>query len=135
MAKKKQVIIVVGNVGREPEQRNSQKGTNMTTFSVATEAALPGQDGKPQTIWFDVVTTGKQAEFAAKYIHAGDLVMVEGALQPVRIYTKQDGTAGASLSLWAKPMGLDILQSKNPAPNGNGASEAPVEATEEELPF
>ena len=135
MAKKKQVIIIVGNVGREPEQRNSQKGTPMTTFSVATEAALPGQDGKPQTIWFDVVTTGKQSEFVAQYVHAGDLVMVEGALQPIRIYTKQDGTAGASLSLWARPMGVDILHSKNSA-NGNGAAEgAPAEATEEEFPF
>ena len=135
MSRKKQVVIVVGNVGREPDQRTTQKGTAMTTFSVATEAALPGTDGKAQTIWFDVVTTGKQAEFAAKYLHAGDLVMVEGALQPVRIYTKQDGTAGASLSLWAKPMGVDILQSKNPSPNGNSAAEAPVETSEEELPF
>ena len=81
----------------------------MTTFSVAVDAALPAQDGQPATVWFDVVTTAKQAEICAQYLHKGDRVLVEGKLQPVRLYTRQDGTAGASLSLWAVPMGVVML--------------------------
>ncbi len=128
MAKHFQKFIITGNLGREPEQRTSQKGTAMTTFSVATEAALQGADGKPATLWVDVVTTGKQAEFCAQYLHQGDKVLVEGKVQPPRTFTRQNGEAGASLSLWAAPMGVTILQSKNGGNgNGNAASEGVFE--------
>jgi single-strand DNA-binding protein len=127
MSKTYQKLIVVGNLGRDPEQRTSSKGNPLTTFSVAVDAALPAQDGQPATVWFDVVTTAKQAEICAQYLHKGDRVLVEGKLQPVRLYTRQDGTPGASLSLWAVPMGVVILT--------NAPAHEEDEADPSEIPF
>jgi single-strand DNA-binding protein len=127
-----QKIILVGNVGRDAEQRTTQKGGTMTTFSLAVEGALPGQDGQPATLWFDVVTTGKQAEICAQYVKKGNRVLVEGKLQPVRLFNRQDGTPGASLSLWAAPVGVTLLGGAN---GGNGQAEAAPAAEEDELPF
>ena len=126
MSKTYQKLTLVGNLGRDPEQRTSSKGNPMTTFSVAVDAALPAQDGQPATVWFDVVTTAKQAEICAQYLHKGDRVLVEGKLQPVRLYTRQDGTAGASLSLWAVPMGVVMLTNSAE----RSASDAPAHEAE-----
>jgi single stranded DNA-binding protein len=118
-------LTIVGNLGRDPEQHTSSKGNPMTTFSVAVDAALPAQDGAPATVWFDVVTTGKQVGICAQYLHNVDRVLVEGELQPVRLYTRQDGTAGASLSRWATPMGVVILTNA-PAHDEDGGEDSEI---------
>ena len=100
-------IIIVGNLGRDPEMRYTPQGTPVTTLSVATNRRWTNADGTPgeETIWFRVSAWGKQAEVCNQYLSKGRQVLVEGHLKPdpetggPRIWTRQDGTAGASFEV------------------------------------
>ena len=102
-------IIIVGNLGRDPEMRFTPSGQAVTNFNVATNRQYTGNDGQPvkETIWFRISTWGKQAEICNQYLRKGSKVLVEGRLVPdkdtggPRIWTKQDGTAGASFEISA----------------------------------
>ncbi len=100
-------IIIVGNLGREPEMRYTPAGQAVTTFSVATNRQYKGADGNQvkETIWFRINVWGRQAETCSQYLKKGSKVLVEGRLtaDPAtggpRIWTGQDGTARASFEI------------------------------------
>ena len=101
-------IIIVGNVGREPEMRYTPTGQPVTSFSVASNRSYTNQQGEKvdETIWFRVSAFGKLAETCNQFLHKGSKVLVEGRLTPdkngsPRIWTRQDGTAGASYEVTA----------------------------------
>jgi single-strand DNA-binding protein len=102
-------IIIVGNLGRDPEMRYTPSGQAVTNLNVATSRQYTGSDGNQvkETIWFRVSAWGKQAETCNTYLKKGSKVLVEGRLVPdaatggPRIWTKQDGTAGASFEISA----------------------------------
>lgn len=102
-------IIIVGNLGREPEMRYTPGGQAVTNFSVATNRQYQGTDGNmvKETIWFRISVWGKQAESCNTYLHKGSKVLVEGRLQPdpatggPRIWNRQDGTPNASYEVTA----------------------------------
>ena len=104
-----QKIIIVGNLGRDPEMRYTPSGQPVTNLSVATSYRWTDQEGQQQerTTWFRVSVWGKQAETCNQYLSKGRQVLVEGSLQPdpatggPRIWTRQDGTAGASFEVRA----------------------------------
>jgi single-strand DNA-binding protein len=104
-----QKIIIVGNLGRDPEMRYTPQGTPVTNLSVATNRKWTSADGTPgeETIWFRVSVWGKQAETCNQYLSKGRQVLVEGRLRPdpatggPRIWTRQDGTSGASFEITA----------------------------------
>ncbi len=97
-------IIIVGNLGKDPEMRYLASGQAVTNFSVATNRQYTGSDGQPvkETIWFRVAVWGKQAESSNQYLKKGSKVLVEGRLTPdpatggPRLWTRQDGTAASS---------------------------------------
>ena len=103
-------LIIVGNVGKDPERRYTPAGQAVTSFSVATSRQYTSSNGEQvkETIWFRVSTFGKQAEVCNTYIKKGSKVLVEGRLTPdkatgnPRIWTKQDGTSGASYEVTAQ---------------------------------
>jgi len=101
-------LIIVGNVGREPEMRYTPSGQAVTTFPVATNRSYTTQNGEAvkETIWFRVTTWGKQAETNKQYVKKGMKVLIEGRLTPdkdgnPRTYTKKDGTTSASFEVTA----------------------------------
>lgn len=102
-------IILVGNLGRDPEMRYTPSGQSVTNFSVATSRKYTGSDGNlvDETIWFRVSAWGKMAVNCNEYLHKGDKVLVEGRLVPdkatggPRTYTRQDGTTAASFEVSA----------------------------------
>jgi len=105
-----QKIIVVGNVGRDPEMRYMPDGTAVTSFSVATSRRWNDrQTGQPvdETTWFRVSAWGKRAEVANQYLSKGSSVLVEGRIKPdpntggPRLWTRQDGSVGASFEITA----------------------------------
>lgn len=104
-----QKIIVVGNLGSDPEMRYMPDGTAVTNFSLATNRRWTGQDGQPQeeTTWFRVSVWRRQAETVNQYLSKGSKVLVEGRLRPdpqsggPRTFTRQDGTVGASFEVTA----------------------------------
>jgi len=102
-------IIIVGNVGKDPDMRYTPSGQAVTSFSVATSREYKDASGEQvkETIWFRVSTWGKTAEICNQYVKKGSKVLVEGRLTPdkatggPRVWTKQDGTAQASFEVTA----------------------------------
>ena len=76
-------VIIVGNLGQDPEARFTPQGTAVTNLSVATNESWKNQNGDLQdrTEWHRVVIYGKMAETASQYMKKGQMVYVEGRLQ------------------------------------------------------
>ena len=137
-----QKLIIVGNLGRDPEMRYMPDGTPVTTLSIATSRKWNNPDGSKgeETTWFRVTAWRKTAEIAAQYLTKGQQVMIEGRLTPdkatggPKIWTRQDGTAGASFEVTADR--LVLLSSRGEVGGAPGAAEAPEEyEVEGDIPF
>ncbi len=104
-----QKIIIVGNVGKQPEMRYLPSGQAVTSFSVAVNEQYTASSGEKvkRTIWYRVSTFGKQAETCNEYVKKGMSVLVDGRMTAdattggPRIWTKQDGTPGTSFEITA----------------------------------
>lgn len=85
-------VIIVGNLGKDPEVRFTPGGRAMARFPVATSEKWTDQDGNRQerTEWHNVVVWGKQAETCGQYLAKGRQVFVEGSLRS-RQYDDKDG--------------------------------------------
>jgi single-strand DNA-binding protein len=82
-------VILVGRLGRDPEERTTVNGTRMSNFSVATDN-YNGSNGEKTTEWHRVVVFGKTAEQCNQYLRKGRLVCVEGSLK-TRTWEKSPG--------------------------------------------
>lgn len=100
-----QKLIIIGNLGRDPEMRYSVEGKPVTNFSVATSREY---NGEKETTWFRVSVFGKQAESCNQYLEKGSKVLVEGRLSPdkvtgsPKVWTKKDGSCGSSYEMTAE---------------------------------
>ena len=95
-----QKLIIIGNLGREPETRYTPAGEPVTAFSVATSRKF-GDTG--ETTWFRVNVWGKQAESCSQYLHKGSKVLVEGRLKAEPpVFQKKDGTWASSYEVTAE---------------------------------
>jgi len=76
-------VILVGNLGQDPEARFTPQGTAVTNLSVATNESWKDQSGeiKEKTEWHRVVMYGRMAETASEYMNKGQMVYIEGRLQ------------------------------------------------------
>lgn len=84
-------VILVGNLGKDPEVRFVQSGQAVCTLRIAcTERRKDGDEWKDHTEWMDVVTFGKTAENAGQYLQKGRQVYVEGRMQ-TRQYKDKEG--------------------------------------------
>ena len=99
-----QQIIIIGNLGGNPEMRYNANGKAVTNFSVATNRVY---NGEKETIWFRVSVWGNQAEACNTYLRRGSKVLVEGRLTAdtqtggPRIWTANDGEPRASYEITA----------------------------------
>jgi single-strand DNA-binding protein len=95
-------VIVIGNLGRDPEKRYTQDGRPVTRFSVAATTRRRERDGEwaDHTEWFSVTVFGRQAETLAERVTKGVRVYVEGRLES-RQYEMQNGNKGFSLDVVA----------------------------------
>jgi len=85
-------VMLIGNVGTEPEMRFTPSGNPVTSFRLATNRFYTGPDGerKQETEWFTIVAWKKQAESCNQFLTKGQRVYVEGRLQ-TRSWEGQDG--------------------------------------------
>jgi single-strand DNA-binding protein len=76
-------VILVGNLGRDPEVRSLPSGQPVASFSIATSRRWKDRDGnrQEQTEWHNIVCFGKQAEIAGQYLTKGKQIFVEGRIQ------------------------------------------------------
>lgn len=85
-------VLLIGNLGKDPELKATPSGQSVARFSVATTETWKNPQGEKQskTEWHNIVVWGKQAEIAEKYLRKGKQVMIEGRIQ-YREYTDQAG--------------------------------------------
>jgi single-strand DNA-binding protein len=85
-------VILLGNLGRDPETRYTTGGDAVTNLRIATTEQWKDKNGEKQerTEWHTVVLFGRQAEIAGEYLKKGRSVYIEGRLQ-TRKYTDKEG--------------------------------------------
>jgi single-strand DNA-binding protein len=135
-------LIIVGNLGKDPEMRYTPAGQAVTSFSVATSRQYNNQQGQQvkETIWFRVSVFGKQAESCSQYLKKGSKVVVEGRLNPdpvtggPRTFTRQDGTNGASYEVYANTVRFLSSRTESSAPGSEEAAPAELSG-DADIPF
>ncbi len=136
-------IILVGNLGRDPELRYTPQGTPVCSFSMATNERRKDKSGEMQdhTTWFKVTLWNRQAETAAQYLQKGRPVYIEGRLR-VEEYTDRDGKQRHSLEVNATDMqfigggrGEGQPMERAAAATGGGAPAEQSDLTDDDIPF
>jgi len=133
-------LIIVGNVGKDPEMRYTPSGQAVASFSVATNRSYTGSDGNQvkETVWFRVTTWGKQAETCNQYVKKGMKVLVEGRLTPdkatggPRVW-ESNGTHKASFEVTAST--VRFLSSRDEGSMTETAQEFGGIPVEDDVPF
>ena len=99
-------VMVIGNLGRDPEMRFTPSGKSVCNFSVACNRSWKDSDGshRTETEWFNVVAWGKLAEISKQFLIKGSLVYIEGRLQS-RTWQDNQGQQQKSIEIVAQ----DIL--------------------------
>ena len=110
-------VILIGNLGADPEIRYTQNGTQVATFNLATTERWRGQDGQTQeqTEWHRIVAWANLAEICGEYLHKGSRVYIEGKLQ-TRKWQDQGGADRYTTEIIAREM-------KMLTPRGSGGEE------------
>lgn len=138
-----QKVVIVGNLGGDPEMRYMPDGTAVTNFSVATNRRWTDRaSGEPreETTWFRVSAWRQQAETVNEYLSKGSQVLVEGRLRPdpqtggPRMWTGQDGTVRASYELTAEVVRFMSGRGDTGFVEGEPDESSPAQE-EDEIPF
>lgn len=126
MARDVSKVILVGNLGNDPDTKYTQGGMAVTRISLATTSVRKDKDGNQQerTEWHRVVFFGKLGEIAGEYLRKGSQCYVEGEIRYDK-YTGQDGVekyttdivANEMQMLGGKPEGGERQQQSRPARN------------------
>jgi single-strand DNA-binding protein len=140
-------IIVVGNLGRDPELKYTPQGTAVCDFSVATndrrKDAATGET-KDETTWFRVTFWGRQAEVASQFLAKGRQAYIEGRLR-AREWTDKEGRSRTSLEIAGVDLKLignkgedtPTVLPQTRTPVKNSAPREPLDEgiNEEDIPF
>ena len=93
-------IVFIGNVGKTPELRKTQKDESVCSFSVAVNEVTA--DGQESVTWFDVSAWGRLAEVCAEYLVKGSKVLIRASNVKTHAFTYENGEPGASLKVTAR---------------------------------
>ena len=130
-----QKVIIVGNLGRDPEMRYTQGGTAVCDFSVAVSRQWTDQQSGEQrekTTWFRVSAWNKLAETCNQYVKKGMRVLVTGEVE-ASAWIAQDGTAKGTLELTARD--VKFLSRKEDGDNLRDSNGDPVPNELHSIPF
>jgi len=135
-------VILVGNLGADPETRHTQGGSAVTNVRLATsESWKDKQTGERQerTEWHRVVMFGRLAEIGAEYLRKGSQVYIEGRLRTTK-YQAQDGSDRYSTDIIADQMQMlggrgGDQQHSAPAHRPAPAESAPPPLFDDDIPF
>jgi len=117
-------VILVGNLGRDPELRYTQQGTAVANFSLATSERFKKKDGSrdERTEWHRIVVWGQTAEFCSQYLSKGRTVYIEGRLQ-TREWENKEGQKPKTTEIVAQE-----VQFVGPREGGSGGGGRPAGA-------
>lgn len=111
------VICIAGRLVHDPTVKTTANGVPVTTFTVAVERSMAGQDGNRQTDYLDVVAWRKTAEFVARYFSKGNWIVVNGSLH-TRSYEDKNGNKRKAFEIIAD--NVHFVGNKSNASTGGG---------------
>jgi single-strand DNA-binding protein len=127
-------IMLIGNLGRDPEMSYTQTGTALTKFTVAVSRRYNDKQSgerKEETQWFNVVAWDRLAETCNNFLHKGSKVYLEGRMTS-RKYTDKDGVERTSWEVVLNDM--QMLEPKEARIGASGAA-AGDDVSPDEIPF
>ena len=138
-------VILLGNLGKDPDLRYTPSGKAVATFSLATSERWTSQDGQKQenTTWHNIVAWGKQAETMKEYLTKGRQVYIEGRIAN-RSYEDKEGNKKYVSEVVVQS--FSFVGNKGSSGNGGGqttpaepaaetAPDAGSSETDDDLPF
>jgi single-strand DNA-binding protein len=112
-----QHVVIVGNVGRDPEMSYTPQGIAVCKFSVAVSKVTgKGENRKEKTVWFRVTVWRERAETASNYIKKGMKILISGEID-VSVYTNKQGQPAATIELTAND--FQFLDSRGAGEGGD----------------
>jgi single-strand DNA-binding protein len=139
MARSLNKVMLIGNLGKDPDLSYTASGSAKATFSLATNESWKDQEGNQQerTEWHNIVAWKKLAEICGEWLKKGKKVYIEGRIQTRSYDDKNTGTKRYITEIVAENM--IMLDSRGTAEGGfaqGGAEEqAPAGKEESDLPF
>ena len=142
-------VILIGNLGSDPEVRYLPSGSAVGNFNIATTEKWTGKDGNPgeRTEWHRIVVFGKQAENCKEYLKKGRQVYVEGRLQ-TREWDDKEGQKRKTTEVVAQTVtflgsgtggggggGRERGQQESQAPASPASEEPSILGGEDDIPF
>ncbi|HEX5482036.1 MAG TPA: single-stranded DNA-binding protein [Terriglobia bacterium] len=147
-------VILIGNLGKDPELKHASSGTSVCRFSLATNERFKNKAGEPEqrTEWHSIVCFGRLAEVCGEYLAKGRLCYIEGTIRN-RKWTDQDEKERKSFDIVATQMRMlsssnggeakSKTESAKPTPQGRPSQNVaqppdednPFEADESHVPF
>lgn len=136
-------VLLIGNLGRDPELRYTPSGRAVANFSIATTDRWKDKDGQNQerTNWHNIVLWGRQAEIAKDYLRKGKQIYLEGRIQ-TRSYDDKEGNKkwiteviGDRFLMLGRKDDTPGADEFPPSPAGSSAQPAASEASDDDLPF
>jgi len=130
-------VMIIGNLGRDPEMRYTPSGRPVTTFSVAVSRSWKSSNGehRSETEWFKIVAWGKLAEICKEYLNKGQQVYIEGRLQ-TREWEDKEGQQRTTVEVVANEMTMLGDRRDKSQNDENSAEDAPSDIVDEdEFPF
>jgi single-strand DNA-binding protein len=114
-------VILIGNLGRDPELKYTQSGQGVCNFSIATTEKWKGKDGQMQekTEWHRIVAWGKTGELCSQYLSKGRPVYIEGRLQ-TRDWEDKEGNKRQTTEINANT--VQFLGGRNDGGGGGGGA-------------
>ncbi|MFZ5586636.1 MAG: single-stranded DNA-binding protein [Thermodesulfobacteriota bacterium] len=138
MARGVNKVILVGNLGADPEMKYTAGGTPICTFRLATSESFKDRDGNQQerTEWHRVVAWSKLAELCGQYLSKGRQVYVEGSLR-TRSWDDQDGNKRYTTEVVARDVQFLGSGAGGGSGSGGGSGEfgGPPPLGDEDIPF
>lgn len=121
-------VMLIGNLGKDPELRHTASGTPVATFSIATSERFKNKqtnEWEKKTEWHNIVLWDKQATLAGQYLTKGSTIYVEGRLQTRKW---QDKSGNDRYTTEVVGSSLEFLSSKGDVPR-SGGSDSSFETT------
>jgi single-strand DNA-binding protein len=129
-------IMLIGNLGRDPEMNYTPSGVAVTRFSLAVNRVTKSASGERQeeTQWFNIVAFQKLAETCNTYLHKGSKVFIEGRLQ-TRKYTDNSGIERTAVEVIANEMEMLTPKERQAESGSDAFLSEEDEPGEDEHPF
>ena len=131
-------VILIGNVGREPNVRYIERDVAVASLSLATSDrayTLPNGTQVPErTEWHNLVFWRGLAQTVEKYVHKGDKLYIEGSIHS-RSYDDQNGVRRTVVEIWVDNMEMLSRQPQPAAQPAQPTAQQSVQPTDNQVPF